>query len=45
MVSRASSPAMTSFWKSSLKTSRTILISRSGSLCSSAGAWTFSSWV
>ena len=45
MVSSASSPSMTSFWKSSLKTSRTILMSRSGSLCSSAGAWTDSTAV
>ena len=42
MVPAASSPSMTSFWKSSLKTSRTILTSRSGSLCSSAGACTVS---
>ena len=46
MVSLASAPSMTSLWKSSLKTSRTILTRRSGSLCSRAGAGTVSSaWL
>ena len=44
-MSSASSPSITSFWKSSLKTSRTILMRRSGSLCRRAGAcWVSTAW-
>ncbi len=44
MISWASPPSITSSRKSSLKTSRMIFSSRSGSECRSAGACAFSTW-